>query len=200
MAHLAARRPVFHSEADFQFAFAQSAASLDEGIGIRLEVPQRGSRRTYVDLVCRRELAVSLIEFKYVTRSWTGTDGHTDEVFDLRGHEALDLARLHFVHDVTRLETWTAQQLSSNGFAVLLTNDNRLWEHPGSSGATRDQEFRLHEGRTVAGSLTWGTREQPYEANNRDVRGTYIATWQDYSHRDARPGGTFRWLGWTTTA
>jgi hypothetical protein len=159
-------------------------------------VPQRASARTYVDLVCRGEQEFSLVEFKYVTRSWGGTDGSTNEQFDLAGHEALDLARLHFVHDVTRLENWTAQQRGSNGFAVLLTNDNRLWERPKHSRATRDQDFRLHEGRQLTGPLRWGTRESPYEANNRELRGSYVATWQDYSQQDSHRGGTFRWLGW----
>jgi hypothetical protein len=201
MTHLAARRPVFHSEADFQFAFAQSVAALDDSIGLRLEVPQRGEhRRTYVDLACRAGDEVSLVEFKYVTRAWTGTDGYTDEHFALRGHEALDLARLYFIHDVTRLEAWTAQAICRNGFAVMLTNDNRLWEKPASSRVTRDQNFRLHEGRRLTGPLKWGTPEAPHEAHNRNLRGTYVATWHGYSKRDSGPGGSFRWLYWATTA
>lgn len=199
MAHLSTRRPVFHSEADFQFAFAQTVADLDDTIRIRLEVPKRTDRRTYVDLTCTAE-TVSLIEFKYVTRAWTGTDGDTDgdtdEPFSLRGHEALDLARLHFIHDVTRLEAWTSQESGTNGFAVLLTNDNRLWEPPTAPRTTRDQAFRVHEGCTVTGDLTWGTAERPYERNNRHLRGTYTAKWADYSSPDTQVGGTLRWLGW----
>lgn len=199
MAHLARRRPVFHSEADFQFAFAQSVAALDNGIGVRLEVPRRASGRTYVDLVCRGADEVTLIEFKYVTRAWAGSDGLTDEEFDLRGHEALDLARLHFIHDVTRLETWTAQQQNTNGVALLLTNDSRMWERPPSRRVTRDQEFRLDEGRKLSGALTWGSLERPHAANNRDLRGAYVATWNEYSKRETGPGSTFRWLSWTIT-
>jgi hypothetical protein len=201
MTYLASRRPVFHSEADFQFAFAQSVAAIDGKIGIRLEVPQRGEhRRTYVDLVCRDGQEVSLVEFKYVTRSWSGTDGITDEHFDLRGHEALDLARLYFIHDVTRLEGWTAQEVCGSGFAVLLTNDDRLWSRPAPGRVTRDKSFRLDEGRTLTGPLKWGTPEVPFEAKDRDLRGSYVATWQEYSQRDARPGGRFRWLGWSIRA
>lgn len=199
LAHLAGWRPVFHSEADLQFAFAQSVAALDSSIGVRLEVPQRGPGRTYVDLTCRGAPEVSFIEFKYVTRAWAGTDGKTDELFDLRGHEALDLARLHFIHDVTRLETWTANQSDSNGVALLLTNDNRMWEQPVSRKDTRDQEFRLHEGRRVTGSLAWGSIERPYEANNRNLRGSYLAEWHEYSHRESTAGGTFRSLAWDIT-
>ena len=31
---------------------------------------------------------------------------------------------------MTRLERWTDEQPSTNGFALLLTNDERLWETP----------------------------------------------------------------------
>ena len=199
MSHLAARRPVFHSEADFQFAFAQALADLDPDIRIRLEVPQRGTRSTYVDLTCTAD-QVSLVEFKYITRAWTGSDGRTDEPFNLRGHEALDLARLAFIHDATRLEGWTDEQPNANGFAVLLTNDNRLWEQPTSTRVTRDRAFRIHRGRSLAGTLLWGTPEQPYEPNTRILRGTYSTDWHDYSHLDDRPGGTHRWLGWSIAA
>lgn len=43
------------------------------------------------------------------------------------------------MHDMTRLEAWTAQKTASNGFAILLTNDNRLWERPASGKVTRDR-------------------------------------------------------------
>ena len=56
MTHLAAQRPVFHSEADFQFAFAQAAADLDAFIRIRLAVPKRAARNTFVDSVCTGEI------------------------------------------------------------------------------------------------------------------------------------------------
>ena len=198
MAHLAACRPVFHSEADFQFAFAQAVSALDDTVRVRLEVPRREAHRTYVDLVCTGEQR-SFLEFKYVTRAWAGSDGRTDEPFDLRGHAALDLARLHFVHDAFRVEQWIEAQPDSNGFVVLLTNDAGLWQHPRARKTTRDNDFRLHEGRTLTGDLTWGSPEHPYPRNNHRLRGTYRADWRDYSHLDGRKGGTLRWLGWTVT-
>lgn len=53
MASLAVRRPVFHSEADFQFAFAQEVERLDPTIQVRLEVRQPSEKSEYVDLVCQ---------------------------------------------------------------------------------------------------------------------------------------------------
>ena len=79
MTHLAAQRPVFHPEADFQFAFAQAAADLDATIRIRLAVPKRAARNTFVDSVCTGEI-VSLhrVQVPHPSlgiphRVWTGS-------------------------------------------------------------------------------------------------------------------------------
>ena len=100
---------------------------------------------------------------------------------------------------MTRLERWTDEQPSTNGFALLLTNDARLWEAPPTTN-TGDAAFRLHEGRTLTGELAWGDDEHPYEADRRTLRGTYRTTWSDFSRPDAGVGGTLRWLGWTITS
>jgi hypothetical protein len=199
MAQLTEHRPVFHSEADFQFAFAQTLATLDQSIDVRLEVPYRAERRTYVDLRCAADDHTTLVEFKYITRTWAGSAGPRGEEFELRGHEALDLARLHFIHDVYRLEGWTSTHPNTNGVAILLTNDNRLWEPPRTAKLTRDHAYRVHQGQTITGELAWGTAERPYAANNRTIRGTYGADWRSYSNLDDRPGGELRWLAWQVT-
>lgn len=192
MAELASTRPVFHSEADFQFAFAQTMWSMDPSIRIRLEVPARNqsTRRTeYIDLVCIAD-SVTRIEFKYATRKWDGTDGITEERFLLRNHAAMDLARHGFIHDVYRLECLTTGP-DSNGFAIMLTNSPNLWKPAGAT--SRDAAFRIHEGRTITGDLAWGTPERPYPQNDRTLRGRYTAHWQDFSELK---GCQLRWLGW----
>lgn len=186
---------MFHSEADFQFAFAQTVASLDASIRVRLEVPKRAAdRRTYVDLSCAVDEQKTLIEFKYVTRGWSGVDGNTDEPFALRAHAALDLARLHFIHDITRLEGWTQAETDTDGIAIMLTNDGGLWQPTPAPPTTRDWAYRIHEGLTIEGNLTWGTPEKPFARNDRSVRGAYLTRWTDYSHLDDNPGGRLRWL------
>jgi len=116
MARLAIVRPVFHSEADFQFAFAQIVTALDPDVRVRLEVParsQRTRRTEYIDMICMAD-SITRIEFKYATRKWDGSDGVTDEQFLLRDHAAMDLARHGFIHDVWRLERLTSDS-HSNG-------------------------------------------------------------------------------------
>ncbi|HZJ07358.1 MAG TPA: hypothetical protein VFD59_18120 [Nocardioidaceae bacterium] len=128
MVQLASVRPVFHSEADFQFAFAQTVGAMDPRMGLRLEVPTRDSetrRAEYIDLVCIGD-DVTRIEFKYATRKWEGTDGVTDERFMLRDHAAMDLARHGFIHDVFRLERITTEP-GAKGLAIMLTNSPSLW-------------------------------------------------------------------------
>ena len=103
----------------------------------------------------------------------------------------MDLARRDFVFDIARLEVFCATVPNTNGFAILLTNDAALWSLPASSSVTRDREFRLHEGRTLSGTLQWA--DGTYPENARTLLGTYPIEWQLYSQL-AGPGGDFRWL------
>ena len=89
MRALARERPVFHSEADFQFSFAQIVQSMDAAIQCRLELPVANSqtgRTEYLDLLCRGPEGHTPIEFKYFTRRWSGRVG--EESFNLREHAA----------------------------------------------------------------------------------------------------------------
>jgi hypothetical protein len=188
MLRLGEIRPVFHSEADFQHAFAQVVHDMAPLIQIRLEVRQRGGE--HLDLLCFEESDRSAIEFKYVTAAWEGGDGLTDEVFRLRSHAAMDLARLGFVRDIRRLELFCAATAQTNGLAVILSNCQSLWSTPKPQPTTNDQAFRIHEGRTLSGELLWGGG---YRWNDCKLSGTYSLAWLPYrtqngSHED------FRWL------
>lgn len=187
MKGLAADRPVFHSEADFQFAFAQAIEAADPGIKVRLEVRQTRDRAEYVDLACWTSQQRTLIEFKYATAGWTGVDPH-GEYYIVRHHAAYDLARRLFIHDIHRLEQFTTEQPGTNGLAIMLTNEPGLWTDAGHR-ASRDTNFRIHEGRTLTGHLEWGNGGTRYD---QTLTGTYPIKWQDYSHLDGDKG-LFRW-------
>ncbi|WP_201292716.1 hypothetical protein [Cellulomonas citrea] len=197
MGALALERPVFHSEADFQHAFARTLWDVAPDVRLRLEVRQDRAARTdpkrreYVDLLCRGGAHSTAIEFKYFTRSWQGQVGDPPEEFSLRAHAAEDLARRAFVVDIERLERFCAAT-GSSGIALFLTNERRLWERGGAGKKTpRDAEFRLDDSRTLAGLLRWA--DGKYKENDITLRGVYELRWRDYEAPDqGQP--RFRWL------
>lgn len=192
MASLSKVRPIFHSEADFQFAFSQAVRETAPDMRVRLEVRQSDEKAEYLDLVCWTPTARTLIEFKYATVGWRGCDP-AGERYRVADHAAFDLTRRYFIHDVRRLERFTSaesEDTATNGLAILLTNAATLWDAPRRKD-TRDANFRLTDGRTLRGHLVWGTGETPQYDQHLD--GTYRVDWQDYSNlRAAR--GRFRWL------
>jgi hypothetical protein len=194
ISHLVASRPVFHSEADLQFAFARAMFETAPQVRVRLEVPQRAApgRRKYLDMLCSSpDGTATAVEFKYFTRSWAGRIG--DEQYDLRAHAATDLARLYFLRDVARLEQMCHLR-GGDGLALMLTNEPSLWDAPRARvRPSNDTAFRIHGGQTLAGELEWGNR---FLENRTELRGSYTAEWQDYSTPDSgHSGGRFRWLG-----
>jgi hypothetical protein len=197
---LRAQRPVFHSEADFQHAFAWVLHQTRPALNIRLEVRQhpddsadQRSRRERVDLYCFGPHGHTFLEFKYFTARWDGTDPATGEQFRLRAHTATDLARRGFVFDLARVERFCAAKPAANGFAIMLTNDRALWTPPSAPRITRDQQFRIHEGLTLTGVLRWGIEGSYFDANERQLSGSYPMRWHEYSALEGT-WGTFRWL------
>lgn len=190
LADLRSRRAVFHSEADLQHEFARVLWQLQPELTVRLEVRQPGPRREALDLQARGPHEQTNIEFKYFTRGWKGRDPRTGETFELRSHAATDLARLHFVSDIARLERFRDQG-GPGGLALLLTNERALWLPPRDSRPTRDLAFRIHDGRVLTGDLLWA--EGKYEKNTRRLRGRYECTWHDFSTVEG-PSGSFRYL------
>ena len=191
MEKLSSTRPVFHSEADFQHAFAWALREIEPSLQVRLEVRQ--DTREYVDLLCFGPQGRTAVEFKYFTRTWVGTDPGTGESFHLRNHEATDLGRRGLVFDIARLEKFCAAGRASNGFAIMLSIDQRLWQPAATAKLTRDQAFRIHEGRTLSGLLRWGTEGSYYSGSERNLSGSYPISWRHYSSLDGK-NGKLRWL------
>ena len=191
---LAARRPVFHSEADFQHELAWELRDSGRVEQVRLEWPfKAGGKRKYLDLRCRVEGRWVGLELKYMTRGAAITVG--DEVFALRNQGAQDTRRYDFWRDVSRIECLVARGDLDKGFVVALTNDSLYWRAP--TQVTFDAAFRLHEGREVEPSeLAWG--EGTGEGTKRGrveglkVIGGHDLRWREYSQAPGAVG--FRWL------
>ncbi len=191
LACLCARRPVFHSEADLQHSFALAVGEVAPEISCRLEVPVRGSDASeYLDLLCLGPAGRTAVEFKYVTRQWSGAAGTPPEEYALRGHNAPDVARRDFLRDVGRLERF-CDRGDQNGLALLITNEAALWRPRQRRMPTRDEEFRIHQGRELSGTLLWAGGSFP--GNTRVLRGDYVLAWRPYTQQ-VGPNGEFRCL------
>lgn len=194
MEALSERRPVFHSEADFQHALAWEIQTTCPDSRIRLEyvIP---TLRYHMDILVYMDGAVIPIELKYKTRkSSFDIDG---EPFELSNHGAQDIGRYDFVKDICRVEQTVRQYTSPCGYAVLLTNESSYWR-PGRSIDTIDAAFKLHDGHLLTGELAWKEHAGDGTTKGRAaplvLDGRYPLCWQDYSLLNESGAGRFRCL------
>ena len=191
MTKLAKRRPIFHSEADFQHALAWRIHETMPDCQVRLEYPfpyEEGRMELDIWLPTQR----IAIELKYRTEN-LGLD-YNGESFALKHQGAPDEGRYDFLRDVQRLERATkdGDQSASSGFAVLLTNDPHYWKGPSPSWrGTTDAAFRIHGNRKITGELVGRIRSRKDPIH---LSGCYNMHWKDYSDCAAENYGKFRYL------
>jgi len=193
---LARKRPIFHSEADFQHALAWELHSQLPESEVRLELPIESSGNAlHLDLWLSAPGRAVAIELKYKTRSLSVK--LNGESFSLKSHSAQDVGRYDFLRDIQRIERIVSSHPGTRGYAILLTNDSSYWK-PSSDIKTVDGAFRLHEGRSVEGTLAWGSNAAPGTIRSREkpitLVGTYKIIWKEYSKVGSSSYGAFRYL------
>lgn len=195
MATLASRRPVFHSEADFQHALAWEIQAAHPDAAIRLE--SRPTRAIHLDMLVIDAEGRTAIELKYLADRFDGSV--LGEHFDLPRQGAHDISRHDACKDIWRLETMIADGYADAGVAIVLTNDGGYWRR-GTKTAPIDACFRIHEGQTVQGTLEWASHAGTGTTRSRldplPLSGTYPCRWAPYS-QPARADGRrieFRYL------
>jgi hypothetical protein len=113
MSNVANSRPLFHSEADFQHAFAWEVHRQFPDASFRLEKPiSTKGGVVHLDVLVERGEAIVAIELKYKTRKLSVET--PTETFNLRNHSAQDLGRYDFIKDVSRLEDISLSYPRSN--------------------------------------------------------------------------------------
>lgn len=176
------KRPVFHSEADLQHAFAWEMQQMYPEAEIRLEYPFDLASRIYLDLWATfndgRKLA---LEMKYKTK---GINIHLgNERFILANHGAQDCGRYDAMLDIQRVEQVTESGSQVFGAALFMTNDGQYWR-PGQRIGTNDEAFRIHEGVSVSGERQWSVRTGAGTMRGREepiqITGAYTINWDDY--------------------
>ena len=86
---LAALRPVFHSEADLQHAFAWQVRTAHPSVRVRLETRPLPGMRLDLLLSSADASACTAVELKYLTRAWAGEI--SGERFELKNQGAQDI-------------------------------------------------------------------------------------------------------------
>ena len=176
---LAARRPVFHSERDFQVAFAWEVQKADPRMDVYLET--RPASGVHLDLAFeRRDLdCYTAIELKYFTALWSGrVEG---QLYDLTDQRAYDYGRYGVVKDIARIETFIRPRPGSNGAVVVLTNEERYWKLWPNSNAS-DIAFHIGDGLVLEGKREW--IRPPAQAKYREaleLSGRYEMNWSEFS-------------------
>ena len=191
---LSRTRPAFHSEADFQHALAWTIREQNPDYSLRLEVPLRGPANAHLDLLIMSERSTAL-ELKYHKGALkTSVAG---EEYDLTGTAPRDVARYGFLKDIQRLERFVLEYSISSGFALMLTNDLRLWSDS-EIDQRIDKEFDLSEGHTIKGHLNWAAHASVGSridgSKGIELSGKYRCTWHRYSIVPNAKHGEFKYL------
>jgi hypothetical protein len=189
-------RPVFHTEADFQHALAWELHARLPAAKVRLEKRLSSESNQRLDLLVTTAEVSLAIELKYPVAALNATvDGETHV---LREQGAPDQMRFSYVWDIFRLERLVAAGAADAGVAVLLSNVKQLWEQAKpSSRVSADTEFRLYEGRELAGRLSWSGDAKWWHNEGLpeaiELAGRYPLAWAPYSTVDGTGRGEFRW-------
>ena len=200
MADLAATRPVFHTEADFQHAFAWTLQTRHPQARIRLERRLAATTNERLDVLAVVDDVTVAVELKYPVAAVDAVvDGGR---FILRAQGAEDTSQFGFVSDIIRVERLVTAGVCDVGVTVLLSNNPKLWRTPPvRAKPTIDAMFRLTEGRGLAGRLAWaggnwwrGTFPEAIE-----LAGRYPLDWAPYATLPDVARGEFRWLAATVT-
>jgi hypothetical protein len=193
LSSLGARRPIFHSEADFQHELAWELRTCPPGAKqLRLEYPvPRVRPRMELDIwvVERHPLTGAqyrtAIELKYKTRR--ASAHFAGEQFSLTQQAATPLGRYDFWKDVYRLETVRHARSADEAWVVFLTNDSAYYGSNGGRG--NGTAFSIANGRNVtAGTqMGWRSAVNPASLGKQrltpiTVSGSYALGWADYSN------------------
>ena len=192
---LSQKRPIFHSEADFQFALAWEIKQALPDCQIRLEFPPPSDPSKSIDILVRYGEFVYPIELKYKSTLLSITS--SAESFILKNHGAQDLGCYDFLKDLCRVESLACSLDNFKaGFAIWLTNDPFYWQEP-RNPSVGYAEFSVHDDAVKSGVMRWAQHLGSGTIKNREealvLNGEYKIKWSTYSDLDV-PNGLFKYV------
>jgi hypothetical protein len=184
---LAVRRPVFHSEADFQHEFAWEVRSQYPKISVRLERPLDDSLGA-TDIVLFDDSGAFGVELKFCSKATQLRCLNED--FRLKQHGAHPLRRYDICKDIQRMELFNSRY--RRGSAVIaLTNDSAYWTKQERQDVC-DYAFRISENETLGGLLDWGVSASDGTKKGRAtpifLSGNYQMNWTQFSEVEGKCG------------
>jgi hypothetical protein len=194
--NLSEKRPLYHSEADLQFALGWELKNTIQDSEIRFEQPFENQ---YIDIIYTDNNNKIGIELKYKTSQLEYT--FKNEFFKLKEHSAVDLGRFDVIADIGRLEHFVSKDYISKGYMLFVTNCSSYWtnEKIEKLNKTQDIEFRLVNNHFISGRLNWqkGAKEKTYgknRINGIELKHKYLVNWNDFSILDVSKNRIFKYL------
>lgn len=184
LSKLSRKRPIFHSEADFQHELAWLIHECYPNAKIRLELPSGNiDKKEHLDLVVTLNNQIVVIELKY--KKTAITIEVYNEIFSLKSDSALDISRYDYLKDIERIENYVDRNNGSIGYAIMISNEDIFWREmkPGQNS----EAFFIHEGRLLPKGLElrWHTKASKGTMFGRTksltLKDEYIMNWKDYS-------------------
>lgn len=219
MNRLAELRPVFHNEADFQFALAwliKSEICPSWEVRLEMALPERSEGREYADIIIMDEKDYVILELKYKTIE--STYACNGEEFVLCNQSAEDLGTYDTWKDVTRIERLQRQEVQGREFClgavILLTNDRSYYKKKSNECFLKDYWLIDEEpckqigGRGVLKYYNRKRREYqdiiPDSLEGRkplEVKKTYSIKWNDYGNlqNETNSQMRFRYVSFVVT-
>jgi len=173
------KRPIFHSEADFQYAFSRVLNEMDDKAEVRLEYPIRFISDKKNRKIDNRALDIWIknkkiaIELKYALKKIDFS--HKGEAYSLKSSRIHNL-RYSFVKDVSRTEDLVWANKIKKGYAIVISNNRSMW----SKGEGGSEMFSLDT--ILKGKMKW-TIETSKKIPIK-LRGEYSMDWKKYSQLD----------------
>ncbi|NIZ40924.1 hypothetical protein PVA45_05345 [Entomospira entomophila] len=194
MDKLAKTRPIFHSEADFQFALAWQIQQTHPDADIRLEYPTQfeiqdngEKRRGEVDIIVAIDGLTYPIELKYKTAELSTEIDH--EKFQLKNQSAQNYAKYDFYKDMRRIELLSKawhEEIQENkrfetGYAIFLTNHQYYWKTKTASDC-KSEQFNIVDDMETPTYMQWkGTETSLSRQSAIQLMDTYYLKWKTYS-------------------
>ena len=208
------KRPIFHSEADFQFALAWEIQTAYPESKIRMEYPQMVSAKNFtiptdktntsenkvlinVDILVLYKGSPYPIELKYKTKEIPNFECNK-EIYELKNHGAQSLGRYDFILDICRIES-LAEALDNfkHGYTLWLTND-LSYPDIEPNPIVGYYDFRVNEGvvKEANTPMRWGENLSANTIKGRNapltLRDNYAINWKEY-HDFGNNNGMFKY-------